>query len=343
MNPFDIGGPDFLRLYALLLAVLVLVAGIVRHSLRTPADDPGRLQLDPYQTAFLAGGYQAAAEAAIVSLTARGVLNLDPSPRLQAVAAQPMLLHPVEQAIFAAAAAGSPGSPIGWLADRLQPKAERKAATQAMTPAQKESLRRVDRLLRGAGQPVPGASVETLEAAARPALAEVERELRGMGLVMGPGQIANVRAVPSMIVLAAGVLGGVRLARGMILGRPVGYLIGLLIVSVILALFFVWRPNPRTRRGHHALRRLRQTNAALRASAVAAAATLAGTDLALAVGLWGPGVLAGSPLDSLGAALRPSSTTGYGGWGAGSSSCGSSGGSSCGGGCGGGGGGGCGG
>jgi hypothetical protein len=45
----------------------------------------------------------------------------------------------------------------------------------------------------------------------------------------------------------------------------------------------------RTRRGQYALRHLRQTNAALRSSAVAAAATLAGADLALAVGLWGPG------------------------------------------------------
>jgi len=315
MNPFDISGPDFLRLYAVLLAVLVVVAGVVRHSLRTPTADPGRLQLDPYQTAFLGGGYQAAAEAAIVSLTARGVLNLDPGWRLQTVTEQPMLQHPVEQAIFAAAAASSPGS-----------------AGASHSGSQTRH------------QGVPGATVETLEAAARPALAEVERELRRMGLVMGPAQISNVRAVPTLIVLAAAVLGGVRLARGLILGRPVGYLIGLLIVTVILALFFIWRPNPRTRRGQHALQRLRQTNAALRTSAVAAAATLAGADLALAVGLWGPGVLSGSPLGSLRAALRPAGTNGSdGGWGSGSSSCGSSGGSSCGGGCGGGGGGGCGG
>jgi hypothetical protein len=91
----------------------------------------------------------------------------------------------------------------------------------------------------------------------------------------------------------------------------------------------------RTRRGQYALRHLRQTNAALRSSAVAAAATLAGADLALAVGLWGPGVLTGSPLDSLRMALRPSTASGSDGSG-GSGSCGSSGGSSCGRGCGGG-------
>jgi hypothetical protein len=72
----------------------------------------------------------------------------------------------------------------------------------------------------------------------------------------------------------------------------------------------------RTRRGQYALRHLRQTNAALRSSAVAAAATLAGADLALAVGLWGPGVLTGSPLDSLRMALRPSTAIGSDGSGA---------------------------
>ena len=72
----------------------------------------------------------------------------------------------------------------------------------------------------------------------------------------------------------------------MVLGRPVGYLFALLVVTVMLALLFVRRPKLRTRRGQHALRHRRQTNAALRSSAVAAAATLAGADLAL--GLWAP-------------------------------------------------------
>jgi len=79
------------------------------------------------------------------------------------------------------------------------------------------------------------------------------------------------------------------------------------------------------------VRNLRRTNAALRTSAAAAAAGLAGADLALAIGLWGPGVLSGSPLDDVRRLLRPAGS-GSGG-GDGGSSCG---GSSCGGGCGGG-------
>ncbi len=93
-----------------------------------------------------------------------------------------------------------------------------------MTPAQMATFQRVEGILRGASHPVPGAPAQSLEAAARPALAEVERELRRMGLVMGPAQIANVRAVPTLIVLAAGVPGGVRLPRGMVPGPAGGLL-----------------------------------------------------------------------------------------------------------------------
>ena len=149
-----------------------------------------------------------------MSLTARGILSLDPSGRLLAVTEQPMLQHPVERAMFAAAAAGPPRSPLGSGAALLAGKLEQKAARQAMTPAQMATFQRVEGLLRGASQPVPGASAQSLETAARPALAAVERELRRMGLVMGPAQVANVRAVPALIVLAAGVLGGVRWHAG---------------------------------------------------------------------------------------------------------------------------------
>ena len=87
-------------------------------------------------------------------------------------------------------------------------------------------------------------------------------------------------------MLAAGVLGGVRLARGMVLDRQVSYLFALLVVTVMLALLLVRRPKLRTRLGQHAPRHRRQTDAALGSSEVAAAATLAGADLAL--GLWAP-------------------------------------------------------
>jgi hypothetical protein len=118
--------------------------------------------------------------------------------------------------------------------------------------------------------------------------------------------------------------------------HPVGDLIGLLILTGIIALFFlVHAPNPRTHRGDRLVRNLRRTNAALRTNAAAAAAGLAGADLALAIGLWGPAVLSGSPMDDVRRLLRPAGSDSSGGD-SGSSSGSSCGGSSCGGGCGGG-------
>jgi hypothetical protein len=78
--------------------------------------------------------------------------------------------------------------------------------------------------------------------------------------------------------------------------------------------------------------RLRGTLVTLGADPASAAVYLARmADLALAIGLWGPGVLSGSPMDDVRRLLRPAGCGDSGG--DGGSSCG---GGSCGGGCGGG-------
>lgn len=339
MTPFTLSGPEFLAFYAGLLVVLTIAAGVVRTSLRGPAGDPVSTALDSYQAAFLAGGYRAAAEGAIVALTARGALRPDPGGRFVAVAPKPAFLHPVEDAVWTGASrAVEPRSALGvgasWLATRM----ERAAGRPGLSPSQVATYERVERLLRGVDQPEPGAAPAALRQAARPALDAVRDQLRPMGLVMSDVHVANVRTVPTLLVLAGAVLGGLRLALGMAAGHPVGYLIALLVMTLVVALLFFQRPTPRTHRGDRLVRSLRRTNAALRTSAVAAAAGLAGADLALAVGLWGPGVLSGSPLDDVRRLLRPAgdgSPDSGGGSGDGSSCGGGSCGGGCGGGCGG--------
>jgi uncharacterized protein (TIGR04222 family) len=282
--PITLTGPEFLTIYIALLVVLVIAALMVRSGLRGPSDNQFPPSLDSYQAAFLAGGFQAAAEGAIVALTARGSLRVGDGGRFAAIEPRPGWLHPAEDAVWSAAASAG-GS----------------------------------------------AKASTLVAAARPALLAVREQLRHLGLALTDGQAINVRTVPTLVVLAAAVLGGARLALGMAAGRPVGYLVALLVLTLIVALLFFRTPNPRTHRGDRLVRSLRRTNAALRTSAAAAAAGLAGADLALAVGLWGPSVLSGSPLDDVRQLLRPDTTSSGG-----SDSGSSCGGSSCGGGCGGG-------
>jgi len=85
VNPFALSGPEFLALFIGLLGVLLVVAGLVRTSLRGPSDDRFPATLDSYQAALLAAGYQGAAEAAIVALSARGSLRVDPGGRFVAI------------------------------------------------------------------------------------------------------------------------------------------------------------------------------------------------------------------------------------------------------------------
>jgi ABC-type multidrug transport system fused ATPase/permease subunit len=338
MNPYALDGPGFLAFFVILLVALTVAAGVVRSMLRGPSDDRFPPTLDSYQAAFLAGGYQVAAQAAIVALTARGSLRLDPGGRLVAVEPKPPWMHPVEDAVWTAASlAASSTSPVGagasWLAARL----EQRVARQGLSAAQVDTFRRVEQALQTAAQPRAGAQPAALVRTARPALDAVRNDLRRLGLIVSDAQAVNVRTVPALVVLVAAVVGGLRLALGMAAGRPVGYLIGLLVVTLVVALLFFRPSAPRTHRGDRLVRSLRRTNAALRTSAAAAAAGLAGADLALAVGLWGTGVLSGTPLDDVRRVLQPQTGSGSGDSGGGSSDGGSScGGSSCGGGCGGG-------
>jgi uncharacterized protein (TIGR04222 family) len=126
--PFTLSGPEFLAFYIGLLTVLLVAAGLLRSSLRGPSDDRFPATLDSYQAALLAGGYQGAAQAAIVALTARGSLRVDPGGRLAAVDPKPAWLHPAEDAVWTAASeASSAATPLGagasWLAARLEQKA----------------------------------------------------------------------------------------------------------------------------------------------------------------------------------------------------------------------------
>jgi uncharacterized protein (TIGR04222 family) len=226
-------GPEFLQLYLVLMAGAIIAALVVRHNLRGPDDDRSQPQLDPYQTAFLAGGFQAGGEAAVVALTSRGLLQLDPTGRFLGVWGATSWLHPVEQAVFTRVLAG--------------------AQTAPGVPARQQSV-----------------SASNLVQAARPALAQVRAQLQPQGLVMPPGQVASVRTIRTLIVLLPLVIGLVRLAFGVAGGRPVGYLVTLLVITAVVVLLFVRGPRERTRRGDHVLRRLRRANGALRHSASAA-------------------------------------------------------------------------
>lgn len=105
MSPFELPGPEFLALYCGLLVGTTLVAVVLRQLLRGPFDLPaaGLPDLDPYETAYVAGGPTLAFDAAITSLVQRKLLALGPGDGLirRTVGAVPGL-HRVEAAILRA-------------------------------------------------------------------------------------------------------------------------------------------------------------------------------------------------------------------------------------------------
>lgn len=166
-------------------------------------------------------------------------------------------------------------------------------------------------------------------------LGSVRRRLTEQGLLVAdPTGFAYLAPLAIMTVVV--VLGAAKIAVGIARDRPVSVLVILCAASVCLAVFAFGRKLHRSIRGDIALDRLRRNNSPLKSQSGSRIGALSGDEVALAVGLFGFGLLAGGTLSPLNQLLAPESR-----WG-GSDSGGSCGGGCGGGGCGGGGCGGCG-
>jgi uncharacterized protein (TIGR04222 family) len=181
-----------------------------------------------------------------------------------------------------------------------------------------------------------GQTVEQVRKRGALTRAPLRRELQRRGLVLERGRATLVKLVMSTPLVLVLSLGAARLVHGVQAGRPVIFLVVLLAVGAIGALIWLGRSSERTVRGDNALALLSRKNAALKVAVGRRKDGVDPEDVALAIGLFGLGVLATGPFLALHTAMTPPPSTG----GSCSSGCG---GSSCGGGCGGGGCGGCGG
>jgi uncharacterized protein (TIGR04222 family) len=97
---WGISGPRFLAIYAVLLALTVLVAAIDRRR-RTGGPvrmDPG-MPLDAYEVAVLNGGEQLAATAAVANLRKAGALRVD-GDAVEPAGPLPPGAHPIERAVY---------------------------------------------------------------------------------------------------------------------------------------------------------------------------------------------------------------------------------------------------
>ena len=159
--------------------------------------------------------------------------------------------------------------------------------------------------------------------------AEADRDLTHKGLLLKPGDRTKLRWLPVLPFLLVLAIGFYRRAAGVAEGEPVGYLTMLMVFVGIMAVARALVFNPRTRAGNEALLKATRDAERLRSAPTV-------NETGLAVGLFGTGVLIGTPMAPL-HAMRQS------GGGDGGGSSGDSGSDGGGGGCGGGGCGGCGG
>ena len=191
--------------------------------------------------------------------------------------------------------------------------------------------RKLERAVFSAVNGESGETIANVRSDAARAFGSIQRRLQDLELLVSEDRSWQARLIPLFVVLSVVFFGVLKIFVGLSRDRPVIFLVIFCIISVVVAFVGFGRAVRRSRRGDRALDRLRKSNAALEYSRRFRADDLAGDDLALAVGLFGMGVLAGGALAKLQTALKPPHTPVSSG-GCGSSGCGGGGGGACGGG-----------
>ena len=163
----------------------------------------------------------------------------------------------------------------------------------------------------------------TLAEARRTVAVHAERvaaRLCRAGLLLRPEEHTRLRLIAILPFVMLFLLGLYRQRAGSALGEPTGFLIALLVLTVVLAVMRYATCDPRTAAGAAAVRELKQRNDRFTRAPRP-------DEAAMAVALFGTGVLVGTPWEPVHALRQREGDSGGDG--------GSDGGSGCGGGCGG--------
>ncbi len=311
-NPLDYKGPEFLIFYGQVALVAGMVAIVIRWLLSPgsqPADTDKPIMLEPYEIACLAGGPLRAVHAAFTALVHAGSLRLtERDETTWGVITQKKTF--IEQ-----------GEPLTSDAPQLE-----HALYDAAT--------------------IPTTKPRTLFAAAQPLAEDIEHSLYQRGLVYAAQTLPWACILSALIMASPLVIGVAKIITGVSRGRPVGFLVAACVVTVLIALVFLFSRSRTTTAGQKILDAEIKKHAETKVLAATAPDTLSPISMALAVGLFGGGMLTAGSLAQLGQLIpefrAPNRGWTSNSWNSGGCSGGCSGGGGCGGGCGGGGCGGCG-
>jgi uncharacterized protein (TIGR04222 family) len=109
LNPLDMAGPQFLLLYVVLMIAAAIIARLIKRSLVSPQwSDMRRINLDPYEAAYLRGGARHAIDAAIAMLAQKQLLKVSKTTRsISTTGPMPAGSHWFEKAVHHAMAPNS--------------------------------------------------------------------------------------------------------------------------------------------------------------------------------------------------------------------------------------------
>ncbi len=223
-QPWGLSGPQFLVIYGVGTAVVMVVPFLLRLLIRLDSSADADRQLDPSEVGYLAGGPTRAAQVVIADFVASGAVRADSSGR---VTVADRAAFDRQSAFLTEGVAGAAAPfPELWM------------------PA--------------------GVSVHQLQSkiARLPVIAAIKARLRAEGLLVSPARTAMVVLVSLTLWAALFVTGGLRLAEGSHNHRPINDLQSLVILSALVCFFSLiasWSrlTNLSTFRGARLLRRLR--------------------------------------------------------------------------------------
>jgi uncharacterized protein (TIGR04222 family) len=302
-NPLDLKGAEFLVFYPSVGAVTLLVAYLLRTALRT-AEDSSRGELTPYQVACLSGGVAGVVRAAIVSLIDREAVEIVKS----------------KAGIFS----------------RSEYRLKNRHGVE-------DTADDIDKHILAACNTPEGCYLIDAVRAAEAAAQKIHDRLEAWGLLTPTDRINSCQLVPFLLMLAVTALGVAKIVVGISRGKPVEFLLVMVLVTAFFTAIFLRRPL-RTRAGDTLFGRIRERHRPLVDGGLGEAARLSGESVVLAAALFGLPAIATGELASMPEAwkYRGGPNASYSRDGCGSSGCGSSGcggggcgGGGCGGGCGG--------
>jgi uncharacterized protein (TIGR04222 family) len=293
MEALDLPGPAFLGLYAVLLTVAITVALWMRWALRAPGGE----------------------------LPPAALQDLDPYEVACLAGRDDLAVNAALAALCRRGALGADPAAYGRMTVKEPP------------PPGAADLHPVEQAVYAAVLHDPSRTCAQLRAAGLPEVRRLRHRLQTLGLALSPDESARARMRPVYVMLAVLAFGAAKIAVGLVRERPIVFLMMMVFVALFATIGFLAASEPwRTRRGERVLELLRLRNSALRMSAKSGATLLAPRDFALAVSLFGLGLLFAGPLAAEARAIVP---PGSGSSGGGGSCGGGDGGGGGGGGCGG--------